>query len=189
METVFTSSSASPDIMLIGGREHVLYHGLFEPLKIVDRRFLWVYSVLVWMVALLTVLFVLTLDKAGPWAILSIIGTAAAAMAVGGWVDRHSGVTTPVAIKEKDRSDTWSRLVVNTRHHDPLTVTAHVDMADFLQATMAEGHTGRFLNRPTIPAELRHAGIQRHVWIVAAGMAIGGPAYAVLLFAAIAALV
>ncbi len=180
MDTIYPVTPQSPDILLIGGREHVLYHGLFEPLKIVDARLLWLNSVLAWAVALYTVLLVLTLGDDGWWTLLAVTAAAVPLIAVGAFIENRSGVTTPVAIDEKDRSGTWSRMIISTRRHAPLTATVHTDMADFLLATIADGQTRRFTSRPEIPFELRHPGMQRHVWIAAVGWAIEIPAAVVL---------
>jgi hypothetical protein len=176
MGNIYPSPQKAPSIMMIGGREHVLYHGLFEPLKIVDAKFLWLNSVLVWALALYTVLLLFTLGDDGWWSLLAVVAAAVPVLAVGAFIENRSGVTTPVAIDEKDRSGTWSRLVISTRRHGPLTTTVHTDMADFLLATIADGQTRRFTSRPEIPFQLRHPGIQQHVWIAAVGWAIEIPA-------------
>ncbi len=180
MDTIYPVTPRSPDILLIGGREHVLYLGLFEPLKIVDAKFLRLHSVLAWAVALYTVLLLLTLGDTGWWTLLAVIAAAVPLVAVGSFIESRSGVTTPVAIDEKDRSGAWSRMIISTRRHAPLTVTAHADMADFLLATIADGQTRRFTSRPEIPIELRHPRMQRHVWIAAVGWAIEIPAVVAL---------
>lgn len=132
VDTIYPSTPQSPDILLIGGREHVLYHGLFDPLKIVDAKLLWLNSALVWSIALYTVLLAVTLGDTGWWALLAVLAAAFPVIAVSPFIESRSGVTTPVAIDEKDRSGTWSRMIISTRRHAPLTVTAHADMADYL---------------------------------------------------------
>jgi len=180
VDTIYPSTPKSPSILLIGGREHVLYHGVFEPLKIVDARLLWLNSALVWAGALYIVLLVVTLGDDGWWTLLAVIAAAVPVIAVSSFIESRSGVTTPVAIDEKDRTGAWSRMIISTRRHAPLTVTAHADMANFLLATVADSQTRRFTSRPEIPIELRHPGTQRHVWIAAVGWAIEIPAVVAL---------
>ncbi len=180
MDTIYPSTPKSPDILLIGGREHVLYHGVFEPLRIVEARLLWLNTALIWAGALYVVLFAVNLDYVGLWALLAIIATAGVVIAASVLIGSRSAVTIPVAVEEKDRTGTWSRMTISTHRHDPLTVTAHADMAAFLLATVADGQTSRFIKRPVIPIELRHPGTQRHAWIAGVATAIGFPAYVAL---------
>jgi len=180
VDTIYPSTPKSPDILLIGGREHVLYHGVFEPLKIVEAKFLRLNTVLAWAFVLYTVLLLLTLDDTSWWALLAVFAAAVPLVVVVSFIERRSGVTTPVAVEEKDRTGAWSRMIISTLRHDPLTVNAHADMADFLLATVANGQTRRFTSRPEIPTELRHPGMQRHAWIAGIGTAIGFPAYVAL---------
>ncbi len=188
METTYPVTPKSADVMMIGGREHVLFHGLFEPLKIVDAKYLWLTSVAVWMGALWVLFLALTVDDGRSSYFIATSTLALPLIVVGVVIDRRTGVRVPVAIEEKDRSGTWSRLVISTHRSDPLTVTADAEMADFLLATVAHGQTRRFIKRPVVPVDLRHRGAQRHVWIIGAGMIILIAAYTALCVSVVAAM-
>lgn len=172
MDTIYPSTPQSPSILLIGGREHVLYHGLFEPLRIADAKLLWLNSAVAWLSILYLVLIAASLGDDGWWSYLAAFAALLAVAAIGSFMKSRSVVTTPVAINEKDRRGTWSRLAISTRRHGTLTATVNTDMADFLLTTLAAGQTRRFTSRPDIPVELTHPGTQRHVWISAVGTAV-----------------
>lgn len=180
METTYPVTPNTADVMMIGGREHVLVHGFGEPLKIVDAKYLWLNTAMVWLLALYAVMVAFNLEQAGWWPLLGIVIAAAASLAIGAFMDHRAGVTTPIAVEEKDRTGQWSRLVIHTRRHDPLTVTADVRMADFLLATVADGPTPRFLRRPAVPPELRHPRAPMHAWITTLGWALTIPALAII---------
>ncbi len=115
VDTIYPSTPKSPDILLIGGREHVLYHGVFEPLKIVEARLLWLNTALVWAGALYVMLFAVNLDYVGLWALLAIIATAGVVIAASVVIGSRSAVTIPVAVDEKDRTGPWSRMIISTQ--------------------------------------------------------------------------
>jgi hypothetical protein len=189
METTYPVTPKTADVMMIGGRQHVLYHGLFEPLKIVDAKYLWLNSVGVWLGAVYVVALVFTMDYTGPRFFLAISTLALPLVVAGFMITSRGGLRVPIAVEEKDRSGTWSRMIIHTHRNDPLTVTAHTDMADFLLATVENGQTRRFLKRPVIPLDLRNPGTQRHVWIAGAGTIIFIPAYTALIVSIVAAMV
>ncbi|WP_291378963.1 hypothetical protein [Demequina sp.] len=180
METIYPVTPKSADVMMIGGREHVLYQAPLETIKIVDAHYLWLNTIQPWVAALYTTLLVVFVDPIAWWGIVWLLSAALTTIALNVYTDRRSRVSVPVAVEEKDRSGSWSRLVVSAYRNDPLTVTAHVRMADFLLGTIKDGPAGAFTKRPKIPEDLQHPRTRLHAWLYGAGLVVGYVALVVL---------
>lgn len=180
METSYPMTPKSADVMMIGGREHVLFLAPLETIKIVDTHYLWLNTVQPWAAALYTTLLVLFVDPTAWSGAVWLLSAALATIAVNVYTDRRSRVSVPVAVEEKDRSGSWSRLVVSAYRNDPLTATAHVRMADFLLATIKDGPTRALMKRPKIPPDLQHRRTRLHAWLFGLGLVVGYAAIVVL---------
>jgi hypothetical protein len=175
MELTDDAATRPPSVMLIDGREHVLYDELLGRIRMAEVKLLWLYSSMLWVLALI---LALQLPFTDAWWPLLIAIPLLLAMFVGVYVQLSRPVmTTPISVVERDRNGATSRLSVSTRRHGTFSVTAHTDMADFLLGAITTDRRRRFTPRRDVPAGLVHPKMMRHVW---SGTAVGVVLIAVL---------
>ena len=174
MATIDDVFTRSPRVLMIQGREHVLYQGSFERIRIADSKLLWLNAAKEWALALFVGLMVA--DYFVPDSVLWLVFAALPAVVVYGavsfYMDSRSVLGTPFSIVERDRSGTSSTLSISTKStmlfsmHPTVThiATAHTDMADFLVGAYGVNQPRGFRQRPRIPTELAHPTARLHRW-------------------------
>ena len=175
MELTDDAATRPPSVMLIDGREYMLYDELLGRIRMAEVRMLWLYSSMLWVLALILALQLPFTDAW--WPLLIAIPLLLAMLAAALFMFGRPAITTPVAVVEKGRNGATSRLSVSTRRHGTFSVTAHTDMADFLLGAITTDRRRRFTPRREVPAGLVHPKMMRHVW---SGTAVGVVLIAVL---------
>jgi len=182
MELTDDAATRPPSVILINGREYVLYQGFTERLRIANAKSLWVHTVSTWLLAVFAGLT--TINGFRPDS--SLWFSAAGLVAVG---------CSAALANSLDNQDLFIRpLVVSTRKWDggapalaitsePQSVfskrtivvqfaTVHPEMADFLLAAFDEGKTPGFRQRPRIPSTLITPRARRQAWLSNAGLVV-----------------
>ncbi|NTV40618.1 MAG: hypothetical protein HGA51_11780 [Demequinaceae bacterium] len=162
MTTTDNGTVQSPGILMIEGREYILYDGFLGRINVAEVGLLWLYSSTQW-VLVLTYALLLPFTEAW-WPIFIAVVLLLVAIVGTIFVFGRPVMATPVAVVERDRSGTTSSLSVATRRHGAFTLTTHTDMADFLLRAITVDRRRRFWPRRDVPAGLVHPKMMRHVW-------------------------
>ncbi|NYI41826.1 hypothetical protein [Demequina lutea] len=162
MDMIDDAATRPPSVILVNGREYMLYDEFLGRIKMAEVKLLWFYSSLLW-VGALTFALLLPFTEAW-WPIFIAIALLLVMCAGVFFMFSRPVMTTPVTVVETHRNGTSSRLSVSTRRHGTLTVTAHADMADFLLRAITADRRRRFSPRRDVPADLVHPKMMRHVW-------------------------
>lgn len=191
MGTTDNATPRSPSILMIDGREYMLYDEYVGPIKFANITRLWLVAALAWTPVLLlgmgSAMRMGLWESRTAWAILGVVMLLAIGVAIGVAIAALASLAagpvfiTPIAVTEVDRQGTWSTLSIATRRRTVLTVVAHVDMADFLVGSVT-GDVGRSAPRHPIPAQLTHPAMRRYVlssYAALAAVAVVGVAFLV----------
>jgi hypothetical protein len=171
MGTTNDVTTRSPSILMIEGRNHVLYQGFLQRIRIADARLLWLDTVKGWGITLFAVLAAINAVRpdSSPW--LAFVGLAAisgsAALSV--FLDNRAALATPFAVVERARDGEVSTLAITSTSPRMFSTspfitqfaTVHTEMADFLLTAFAEGYFGSFRKRPRVPAALTTSSARR----------------------------
>lgn len=174
MTTTDDVTTQSPGILMIEGREHVLYQGFLERIRIANARLLWLNTASVWFVALFTILT--AIDIAHPdsswWIYIAALAAIVSSVAFSLFMESRDVLSTPFAVVERDRAGGSSTLVITSRPQRgfstrPTVVrfaTVHPEMADFLRTAFSGGQSRRYRQRPRVPVEFRTSRARRQAW-------------------------
>jgi len=182
MGTIDEVSTRSPRILMIGGRDHVLYQGSMSRIRIADAKMLWLDAAKGWGITIFAVLAAINavLPKYSMW--LALVGLAAifSSLALTVFIGNRAALTIPFAVVANDSAGESTTLTITSSSQRVFSTnptvtqfaTVSPEMADFLLTAFTEGHFGSYRKRPRVPAALTTSGARRQAWTESASLAV-----------------
>jgi len=182
MGTTEQATTRPSSILMIDGREHVLYQGLTARVRIADARRLWLNTARVWAIALYGLLTAINavLPEYSMWLAFVALAAIGGAAALSVYVESRGLLTVPDAVAERERTGGTSTLAITSKSQRVFSgrlpavqfATAHPEMADFLLTAYAEGQSRRFRQRPRVPVALTTPSTRLHSWAEILGLLV-----------------
>jgi hypothetical protein len=179
MGTTDDVTTRSPGILMIEGREYVLYQGFLERLRIADAKLLWLNTAKMWAFGVSAVLMAINAFRSDStlWFAYGAFAAIVCASAISALIVNRDLVTIPDAVGERERAAGSSTLEIISLSQRGFSVrppvlhvaTVHPQMADFLLTEIPVGHTWSFRQRPRLPAALATPRARRQAWAANAG--------------------
>jgi len=179
MDTIHDAATRSPSILMIEGREHVLYQGFLERLRIADARLLWLNTAKMWAFGVCAVLLAINAFRSDStlWFAYGAFAAIVCSSAISAFIVNRDLVTIPDAVGERERAAGSSTLEIISLSQRVFSVrppvlrvaTVQPEMADFLLTEIPVGHTWSFRQRPRLPAALTTTRARRQAWAANAG--------------------
>jgi len=183
MDTTDDVTTRSPKILMIEGREYVLYQGFLERIQIADVKLLWLNTVQNWLLTLFAVLIATDIARpdSGWWFFGGGYAAFAGSAALSVFMRNHDVLVTPSASSTKDGDMGSSTLAVAAQSGGRFytgpnvikTVTVHPEMENFLLDAFAEGQPHSFRQRPRVQSAFTMPSARRQAWASNAGSFVG----------------